>query len=174
MPGEKAQQFAQTILDAHEQIRRCKICKNFTDSEICSVCADESRDHSVICVVEDPRDVFALERTGEFHEQVKFCLVLRKQIAGKRIFTIFGKKRVYSIHHGFVRRHKLLKFGYAFLILLIEAGGKVILKINRQVLLAIRAFLSRFILIGLMALTEPARGVQRMVSGSERPSLSPA
>ncbi|MGI6261878.1 MAG: recombination mediator RecR [Acutalibacteraceae bacterium] len=67
MPKEKAQQFAQTVLDAHEQIKRCKICRNFTDSEVCSICSDDARDHSVICVVEDPRDVFALERTGEFH-----------------------------------------------------------------------------------------------------------
>lgn len=67
LPRDKAEQFAQTILDAHDQIRYCKICKNFTDTDVCSICADESRDHSVICVVEDPRDVFALERTGEFH-----------------------------------------------------------------------------------------------------------
>ena len=43
------------------------MCCNLTDGDLCPVCRDESRDRSVICVVEDPRDVFALERTNEFH-----------------------------------------------------------------------------------------------------------
>lgn len=67
MPKEKAKAFADTILQAHEKIKYCSVCKNFSDQEICSICSDKERDHSVICVVEDPRDVFALERTREFH-----------------------------------------------------------------------------------------------------------
>lgn len=66
MPEEKANLFAQTILEARKQVRYCTVCKNFTDREICAICSDTARDHSVICVVEDPRDVFALERTGEY------------------------------------------------------------------------------------------------------------
>lgn len=67
MPKEKAATFAQTILDAHDKIKYCAVCKNFTDDEVCSICKDTERDHTTICVVEDPRDVFALERTHEFH-----------------------------------------------------------------------------------------------------------
>ena len=67
MPEERAQKFAQAILDARQQIHYCSVCQNFTDSDICSVCTDTERDKSVICVVEDPRDVFAMERMGEFH-----------------------------------------------------------------------------------------------------------
>ena len=67
MPEERAQKFVQAILDAREQIHYCSVCQNFTDSDICSVCTDTERDKSVICVVEDPRDVFAMERMGEFH-----------------------------------------------------------------------------------------------------------
>ena len=67
MPKDKAATFAQTILDAHDKIKYCSICKNFTDDEVCSICKDEDRDHTTICVVEDPREVFALERTHEFH-----------------------------------------------------------------------------------------------------------
>ena len=63
---EQAQQFAQAIVDAHEKIKRCKICQNLTDQEICSICGDAKRDRSVICVVEDPRDVAAFERTREY------------------------------------------------------------------------------------------------------------
>ena len=66
LPKKEAENFASAILEAHEKIHYCKHCCNLTDSEICSVCADSARDQSVICVVEDPRDVMALERTHEF------------------------------------------------------------------------------------------------------------
>lgn len=67
IPKEEAEKFAKTITEAHEKIHYCKICCNLTDQELCPVCRGEDRDHSVICVVEDPRDVFALERTNEYH-----------------------------------------------------------------------------------------------------------
>jgi len=67
MPEAEARDFAQCILEAREKIRYCEICKNITDSERCSICRDESRDRSVICVVEDPRDVLAFERTREYN-----------------------------------------------------------------------------------------------------------
>ena len=66
LPKEKADAFAQAIVSAHEKIRYCDVCCNLTDSELCPVCRNESRDRSVICVVEDPRDVFAFERTNEY------------------------------------------------------------------------------------------------------------
>lgn len=62
----EAKGFAQAILDAHEKIHRCKICCNLTDTELCSVCGNLARDKSKICVVEDPRDVLAIERTHEY------------------------------------------------------------------------------------------------------------
>lgn len=67
LPFSEAQKFSDAILDAHKKIHYCKICCNMTDSEICSICSDESRDKSIICVVEDPRDVIALEKTKEFN-----------------------------------------------------------------------------------------------------------
>ena len=67
MTEEDINSFSQTVIQAHKNIRHCKICCNLTDTEICSVCSDESRDKSIICVVEDFRDVIALERTREFH-----------------------------------------------------------------------------------------------------------
>ena len=66
-PEKEAEGFAQAILDAHQKIHYCKICCNLTDQELCPVCRNESRDKSIICVVEDPRDVMALERTHEFN-----------------------------------------------------------------------------------------------------------
>ncbi len=64
---EGAENLAGAILDAHEKIHYCKICCNLTDQELCPVCRSDSRDKSIICVVEDPRDVIALERTHEFN-----------------------------------------------------------------------------------------------------------
>ncbi len=67
MSEEQAQGFSKAIINAHRNIHHCRICCNLTDTEICSVCGDESRDKSIICVVEDFRDVIALEKTREFN-----------------------------------------------------------------------------------------------------------
>ena len=63
----EAKAFADAILEAKEKIHYCKCCQNLTDLELCPVCTDEGRDRSVICVVEDPRDVMAFERTREYN-----------------------------------------------------------------------------------------------------------
>ena len=67
MSREEADAFSKAITDAHENIRYCSVCCNLTDSDLCPVCRSDNRDKSIICVVEDPRDVFALERTNEFN-----------------------------------------------------------------------------------------------------------
>lgn len=67
LPGEEADKFAQAIKDAHTKIHRCKICCNLTEGDICSICANEARNRKQICVVEDPRDVIAIERTHEYN-----------------------------------------------------------------------------------------------------------
>ncbi len=61
-----AQAFADAILGAKANVRACAICQNFSDSELCPVCADASRDRSVICVVEDAKAVMSLEKVKEF------------------------------------------------------------------------------------------------------------
>ena len=67
LPQEKAQEFANAILDAKEKIKRCAVCQNLTDEELCPICRSADRDRSSLCVVEDPRDVIAFERTKEYH-----------------------------------------------------------------------------------------------------------
>lgn len=64
---EETQAFTQAVSEAHDKIHYCAVCCNLTDKELCPVCGNSSRDVSTICVVEDPRDVFALERTNEYH-----------------------------------------------------------------------------------------------------------
>ena len=66
-PKEDAERFAEAILQAKQQIFTCKVCQNLTDSEVCPICSNPTRDKGVICVVADPRDVIAFERTREFH-----------------------------------------------------------------------------------------------------------
>ena len=66
VPKEKAQAFADAILEAQEKIHYCSVCKKYTDKEICEICSDDGRDKSVICVVEDAKDVAAFERTKEY------------------------------------------------------------------------------------------------------------
>ena len=66
MTEEEAKRFSDAILEAHQKIKNCDVCKNFTDKPVCDICSDESRDHSVVCVVEDPKDVAAFERTREY------------------------------------------------------------------------------------------------------------
>lgn len=66
LPKEKAVAFANAIIEAKEKIHKCEICQNLTDLELCPICKDDSRDRSVVCVVEDPRDILAFERTREY------------------------------------------------------------------------------------------------------------
>ena len=63
---QQAEEFSATILSAHEKIKQCTCCCNLAEGELCPICKNEGRDKSIICVVEDPRDVFAFERTHEF------------------------------------------------------------------------------------------------------------
>ena len=67
MPEEQAKGFAAGTLQAKEKIHSCKICQNFTEQEICGICSSPERDGSVICVVEDPKDVMAFERLREYN-----------------------------------------------------------------------------------------------------------
>ena len=67
LPEGEAEAFAQAILDARETVHCCPVCQNLTDSDLCSICADERRDHSTICVVAEPRDVASFERGREYN-----------------------------------------------------------------------------------------------------------
>lgn len=62
----EAEAFSQAILDAHSKIKKCTRCCNLAEEELCPICKSQNRDESVVCVVEDPRDVLAFERTHEY------------------------------------------------------------------------------------------------------------
>ncbi len=63
---EEAHEFAEAILAAKTEIKKCAICCNITTGEVCSICASDDRDHSTVCVVEDPRAVIAIEKTRQY------------------------------------------------------------------------------------------------------------
>lgn len=67
MPMEDAKSFADAIIDAKNTVHTCPVCQNLTDRDICAVCDDDMRDKSVVCVVAEPKDVIALERSREFN-----------------------------------------------------------------------------------------------------------
>ena len=66
MPLSEAQAFADAILQAKQEVHTCPHCQNLTDRDICPICDDDNRDHSIICVVAEPKDVIAMERSREF------------------------------------------------------------------------------------------------------------
>lgn len=63
----EAEEFAKSIVDAKKSMHCCSVCQNLTDGELCPICSNPSRDRSLICVVEDPRDVVAFERTRDYN-----------------------------------------------------------------------------------------------------------
>ena len=64
---EQAEELAQAILDARSKVHNCPVCGTYTDGELCEICADPRRRTDVICVVSDPKDVIAMEKTREFN-----------------------------------------------------------------------------------------------------------
>ncbi len=67
LPAQEAQAFADAIVDAKRTVHTCPVCQNLTDRPVCPICDDSTRDHSVICVVAEPKDVIAMERSREFN-----------------------------------------------------------------------------------------------------------
>jgi recombination protein RecR len=66
MPAEEAQSLAEAIVDVKEKITLCSVCQNVTESDPCGICANDSRDRNLICVVEEPLDILAVERAQSY------------------------------------------------------------------------------------------------------------
>jgi recombination protein RecR len=66
-PDQEARTLAAALIAVKEQVRLCERCFNFSDASLCAICRDDARDQQRVCVVEEPLDLLALERTGEFH-----------------------------------------------------------------------------------------------------------
>lgn len=66
LTDDEAREFADAIIDAHTKIHRCSLCHNLTENELCPICESVNRDKTTVCVVEEPKDVLAMERTRDF------------------------------------------------------------------------------------------------------------
>ena len=67
LPFADARAFADAIIQAKNSVHTCPVCQNLTDRQICGICDDDARDRGLICVVADPKDVIAMERSREFN-----------------------------------------------------------------------------------------------------------
>ena len=67
LSDEQVEYMAQTLVSVKAKTHYCPVCKNITEEDICQICSNINRDKSIICVVERPRDVIAMEKTGEFN-----------------------------------------------------------------------------------------------------------
>ncbi len=66
LPDDKAKELAETIIEVKSKVIECSICGNITETDPCAICSNPDRDKNIICVVEKPSDVFALEKTNEY------------------------------------------------------------------------------------------------------------
>ncbi len=64
---DQVQSFAQALLRIKSDLHECPICGNFTENEVCDICANKERDTHTICVVQEAKDILAIEKTGQFH-----------------------------------------------------------------------------------------------------------
>ena len=80
--NEDVARLARAIIEAKQRVRFCDRCFNLADAELCSICTDAKRETSIVCVVEDSRDIAALERTGEFRGRYHVLLGLIDPLQG--------------------------------------------------------------------------------------------
>lgn len=66
-PQENVHHFASAVKNLRDEVKYCRTCRMIADEDICAICADRSRDHKTICIVESVRDVMSIENTGQFH-----------------------------------------------------------------------------------------------------------
>lgn len=67
LPEAEVKEFAQSLVKARGTIKYCSICGNYTDTDPCAICSNPSRDNSIICVVEQPKDIISMEKVKEFN-----------------------------------------------------------------------------------------------------------
>lgn len=82
VPADDANRLALAISDAKDKVRFCERCFNVSEAELCSFCTDDRRDSSIICVVEESRDIVSVERTGEFNGRYHVLLGAMSPLEG--------------------------------------------------------------------------------------------
>lgn len=67
LPGDEVKEFAEALIEARGTIKYCSVCGNYTEKDPCSICSNPSRNQKIICVVEDPKDIMAVERVRDYN-----------------------------------------------------------------------------------------------------------
>ena len=67
MEKEQVETLSKNIVDAGKNIKRCKICNNLSEEDTCTICSDKTRNHDMLCLVEDPKTVFSIEKLGTYN-----------------------------------------------------------------------------------------------------------
>jgi len=68
-PGDEVDSFIESLMDAKNKLKPCSVCGNIANGEFCPICEDKNRDNRTICVVSYPKDIIAMEKTGQYHGQ---------------------------------------------------------------------------------------------------------
>ena len=103
LTDEEANIFSSAIVNAKKSIKKCKICQNIADTNICSICSDKSRDQSIICVVQDPKDLIAFERIGEYNGLYHVLHGLISPIDGISPNDLYIKELLHRLSNNFVK-----------------------------------------------------------------------
>jgi recombination protein RecR len=82
LPADDAHRLARAITEAKARVVFCQRCFNVSEHELCAICTDSRRDHSIVCVVEEARDIVAVEKTGEYHGRYHVLLGAINPIEG--------------------------------------------------------------------------------------------
>ena len=104
-PPDDVARLSHSITDAKARVRLCSRCFNFADADMCPICLDDRRSSHVLCVVEESRDIVALEKTGEFHGRYHVLLGAMSPLEGigpeqlkmKELFTRLGPEEVEEV-----------------------------------------------------------------------------
>ena len=116
MNNNDVEALSKAILDAKKEIKYCSICCNITDKDPCSMCSNPNRDSSVICVVEDPRDVAAMEKIREFKGQYHVLngWYRSRYYKYKRTYTKTWKSRCKRNNYGNKPNYRRRSYSYVY------------------------------------------------------------
>ena len=102
-PRKEAEQLSKSILEAKEKVRLCKLCYGLSDDEVCKICTDPARDASLLCVVEQPADMVAMEKSGAFIGRYHILSGVLSPMNGVGPEDIRMPELIAKIKHGQIR-----------------------------------------------------------------------
>jgi len=103
IPQEEAKRLAEAIVIVKEKVRYCKICYNISEEEICAICSDENRDESILCIVQEPNNLFTIENTHEFNGSYHVLLGALSPLLGMGPDDIKIKELLVRIQEGKIK-----------------------------------------------------------------------